>query len=190
MNSPEKENPTFNGHDNNATDAFGVKSDRESISGWLVVFLYLGIGLFSIISLLYVIVNAYECDLGLSPLTFLMLTPGIIFCATGAFTIIAFHKRQPNAVSLAKTYMVMIALSGIFGAIASVIIGESFSVEGFIGILRQFMLAGGGYAYLSISQQVETIIPSETRISDNLEKYLLAGFIASEFFLLVACPFI
>jgi hypothetical protein len=102
MNSPEKENPTFNEHDNIATDAFGVKIDRESISGWLVVFLYLGLGFGSVGTIIYNLASVLGQGLNV-PYTLLLLTPAILIFITGISAIVAFHKRRPNAVSLAKT---------------------------------------------------------------------------------------
>ena len=174
MNSPEKDNPTFNEHDNNATDAFGVKIEREYISGWLVVFLYLGLGFGSVGSIIYNFASVLGQGLNV-PYTLLLLTPAILIFITGISAIVAFHKRRPNAVSLAKTYIAMIVLDGLAGILIAIISEEYESAVEFI---RQFIWAGIWFTYLIVSKKVEAVSPPATRIWDKFEKALLGGFVA------------
>lgn len=185
MNSPEKENPTFNGHDNNATDAFGVKIERESISGWLVVFLYLGLGFGSVGTIIYNLASVLGQGLNV-PYTLLLLTPAILIFITGISAIVAFHKRRPNAVSLAKTYIAMVVLDGLAGILIAIISEEYESTVEFI---RQFIWAGIWFTYLIVSKKVEAVIPPATRIWDKFEKALLGGFVAVATFILIAVTY-
>jgi hypothetical protein len=185
MNSPEKENPTFNEHDNIATDAFGVKIDRESISGWLVVFLYLGLGFGSVGTIIYSLASVLGQGLNV-PYTLLLLTPAILIFITGISAIVAFHKRRPNAVSLAKTYIAMIVLDGLAGILIAIISEEYASTVEF---LRQFIWAGIWFTYLIVSKKVEAVIPPATRVWDKFEKALLGGFVAVMTFIIIAVTY-
>jgi hypothetical protein len=185
MNSPEKENPTFNEHYNIATDAFGVKIDRESISGWLVVFLYLGLGFGSVGTIIYNLASVLGQGLNV-PYTLLLLTPAILIFITGISAIVAFHKRRPNAVSLAKTYIAMIVLDGLAGILIAIISEEYASTVEF---LRQFIWAGIWFTYLIVSKKVEAVIPPATRVWDKFEKALLGGFVAVMTFIIIAVTY-
>ena len=186
MDTQERDNPTFNEHyNNNATDAFGVKIKRESISGWLIVFLYLGLGFGSVGTIIYSLASVLGQGLNV-PYTLLLLTPAILIFITGISAIVAFHKRRPNAVSLAKTYIAMVVLDGLAGILIAIISEEYEPATEYI---RQFVWAGVWFTYLIVSKKVDAVIPPATRIWDKFEKALLGGFIATCTVILIAVTY-
>ena len=150
--------------------------DGESIHGWLVVFLWLGIGAGVLLSVLNFFVEmhalksegALELSILLSSLLYLEIG---VLVVTGILTIIAFYKRKDNAVSLAMTYIAMIVLNGIY-----ILIIGNLSEDNSIypSAIRQFVWGGVWFAYLMMSSQVKAVIPKATRVWKSFEKVLIA----------------
>jgi hypothetical protein len=142
------------------------KSD-VSVSGWLAFFLWVGIGvglLFTIIFSFIELVNNFH------PLIFFFyLIINSCYGVVGVSTIIAFYKRKTNAVSLARTYILMVVIEAI-----SVVFMSCFGAElDIFASIRSFIWATIWFVYLSVSKKVELIIPEETRTWGKLEKIAL-----------------
>lgn len=152
------------------------EGDGKSISGWLVVFLWLGIGAGVLLSILYsfVEIQALKSEEAIEFSTFfsslLYLEIGVL-AVTGISTIIAFYKRKNNAVSLAMTYIAMIVLDGVLWLLLSILTGD-YSESLFM--IRQLVWSGVWFAYLMMSSQVKAVIPKVTRVWKSFEKVLIA----------------
>ena len=151
----------------------------EPISGWLSLFLWIGIGVGAICSC--IITFGEIAGYGFSPV-FVILSIGTLLplCMIAFLTIKSFYRQETNAVSLAKTYIAMIAIDGIFQILIGVIVGDS---SGALGIVRSFGWSFVWFAYLVTSSKVENRIPSETRDWKKTEKVLLGIYVGCYVFL-------
>ena len=141
-----------------------------TVSGWLAFFLWFGIGvgaLMSCIMIIGTIPNAgYSFFWGL-----LEVLSIICLVVIAVLTIKAFYQKASNAVSLAKTYIAMIALDAICCIINYIILDESF----YLAIaFRSLIWSAIWFSYISLSTQVENMIPQATRTWNIAEKVLIA----------------
>lgn len=151
------------------------------VSGWLAFFLWVGVGfgaLASVVITLGALVNS-----GTSTL-YNLLAMGEIGCllAVAVMTIIAFYKRKENAVSLALTYIAMIALDGILSLAISVMTDDYTDL---ISTFRQFVWAGIWGTYIHSSVQVEELIPSAKRVWSKIEKTILGVYIVLDILIVI-----
>lgn len=147
---------------------------EKSISGWLAFFLWIGVGLGALIS---VITFAKALGQGFGwffSSTYLIMIVSLLLTAT--LTIIAFYKRKSNAVALATTYIAMIALDGIIALVIAFVLDDS-SI--FHQAFRQLCWGAIWFTYLRHSSKVELIVPVLTRTWNKLEKFILALYILS-----------
>lgn len=124
----------------------------EPIGGWLALFLYLGIGGGIVLT---AIQTFSELAKGNLPplLNWLFIGFTIVYFALGIFTITAFHKRNPDAVALAKTFVVITFISGVVG-----LIGEDYTAA-----IRTLIWSLVWFAFLCTSTKTERIIPRSYR---------------------------
>lgn len=140
-----------------------------TVSGWLAFFLWVGVGLGTFLSCIYLIATLSDVGLTfLSSVIFFFYVAALV--ATAGLTIRAFYQKAPNAVALARTYIAMIALDACVNVASSIILDdESMLVEA----LRSFVWSGVWFTYLSCSTHVANMIPKQTRIWKLPEKILL-----------------
>ena len=153
-----------------------AKEERgKSISEWLFVFLWLGVGCGALISVIVALVDlsTNEYSAFLASLYCLMIGA---LSVTAVATIVAFYKRKSNAVSLAVTYIAMILLDGVFAIIIAAISNDSIVT---ISAIRQFIWGGVWLAYLIMSDKVEAVIPKATRVWGALEKITISVYVLS-----------
>ena len=148
---------------------------QKTISGWLAFFLWVGVGLGAIGSCVMAIAELVDAGLSLVTSLIYAIYLGSLLI-TAILTIRAFNKRSPNAVALAKTYIAMIAIDGLFNVANYFILDDSSML---VGTLRSFVWAIVWFVYLSVSEQVETIIPRATRVWKKAEKILLALYVVA-----------
>ena len=146
-----------------------------TISGWLTFFLWVGVGLGAVVGCVRNIVEL--TNIGWTPLSILIFTGYLGSMVIAAvLTIIAFYQRKPNAVSLAVTYIAMIALDGILQiAMYTVIVDDSGAWD----IIRPFVWATIWFSYLMVSKQVKELIPTKMRRWMPIEKILLVVYVGS-----------
>lgn len=179
------EKPTFEGECENYDEApvpevpqeedatFGETTQDmvPEIGGWLSLFLWLGLGGGVITSFFYVLP---ELPI-LSPLFKVLI---VLIAATAAVvaiaTIYAFIKRKPNAVSLARTYIVMVAIDSVVSLYAGYIMDDP---ESYAACLRSVIWVSIWFAYFMRSKRVAALIPHETRVWKPFEKAMLAAFV-------------
>lgn len=131
-----------------------VPSD-ENIHGWLKFFLIVFVGIGSIGS---VILNLVTFESGEN---FWMSSSDVVFSlvylATGIFTIIAFNKRDTDAVFLAKTFVILCFASNLLGLFT--MDGESSNTKMVTTMIRSIIWCCIWFIFLCNSNQVERLIP-------------------------------
>ena len=151
------------------------QQQTKPISGWLFFFLWVGIGLGAAISCIRTLIELK--DIGWSPLSIIIIIGYLgTFAAVAVLTIIAFYKRQPNAVSLAITYIAMIVIDCIIQIATSSILEENIISK---DLIRSALWCIIWFTYLMCSSQVKEHIPIETRCWKRTEIILLVIYIVS-----------
>lgn len=146
---------------------------ENKISGWLTVFLWLGLAGGSVLTLVNILPSLKLFSPLLSSLFLIMALSAI---STAIAAIYAFYKRKSNAVSLALTYIGMVALDGIMTLVLDQII-DSASIN--MTAIRSFVWAGIWLTYILCSDQVKNLIPRETRRWGGFEKMTLLVYTVS-----------
>ena len=149
------------------------ESDKR-ISGWLAFFLWGGVGAGATISTILNLVEFFRESYN-ATITTLGLLYAFILLATAIYTIIAFLRRESNAVALANTYIAMIFIDGIMLAIFGLISDDSSMLY---DSLRKFVWAICWFLFLITSNKVKVIIPKEIRTYRAVEKLLLIAYAA------------
>lgn len=162
----------------NSDQDFEIRRDNEPVppvSGWLGFFLWIGIGLGMVISVVRTI--AELSGTGFSTLaTAIMVFYFGSMVVTGIMAITAFYKRWPNAVSLAMTYIAMIALDAVMQIFLMTLMEDD---EGWKDVIRSFGWAAIWGTFLMVSEQVKERIPQHIRQWKSVEKILLIVYIVS-----------
>lgn len=131
----------------------------ENIHGWLLFFLIVFVGIGSVGS---VILNLVTFESGEN---FWMSSSDVVFSlvylVTGIFTIIAFHKRDTDAVFLAKTFVVLCFASNLLGLFT--MDGESSNTKVVTSMIRSIIWCCIWFIFLCNSKQVERLIPISYR---------------------------
>lgn len=145
------------------------------IHGWLSFFLF-SIGLGGLFSALYPILtyNIAEYD-GSHFLAMCDVMLGIMLLTLSCYTIYSFCKRKPNAVFLAKMYVIVTFVSNIL-----VLINGEYDETGLGSlprIIRSLVWGVIWFLYLSFSEQVSDIIPKSYRKIFSRDYYFLSAFV-------------
>jgi len=150
------------------------------IHGWLAFFL-VAMTLGGIISAIYPIVTIDLSVYGGSwSLAFSDIVLGFMLLGVAIYADIAFCKRLPNAVFIAKIYVVLVCITNLI----SLIVGE-FDNSGLNTLsqaLRGVVWGVVWFLYLCNSKQVETIIPKEYRKTTSKDYILLASIVVIPIF--------
>ena len=155
--------------------------DSKRISGWLAFFLWVGLGGGGLVSLIYGI--SYVVDEGMGIFFSILYFATIIsLFVTAIYAIWAFYNKRTNAVSAAKTYIVMIVLDGIIG----LLLGRILKDGEWVPYIRQFVWAAIWYSFLMKSEDVDFIIPKESRTKGKVEKTTLSVYIGAIVLLLLS----
>lgn len=141
----------------------------DQIGGWTAFFLWCGIGLGLLISSIRTFVTVFSPGVDAitigSSLIYLAL-----FLLIGIKAIIAFYKKQENAVPLATAYCIMIALDASFLLVVNLITkeGGAWSI-----VIRNIIWAGVWLTYLYNSEDIKDKFPINNRKWNTLEKVVL-----------------
>ena len=143
---------------NNGYDGDDIQSD-ESIHGWLLFFLIVFVGIGSIWSF----GELFTLNLGNEESWLALFTVVITlgFVATGIFTIIAFKKRDSDAVLLAKTYIILRFIFSI-----SALLSDDLTSRETSQAISSTIWSVIWYIFLFCSKQIKRQIPkrkSKTR---------------------------
>ena len=135
--------------------------DDQKISGWLAFFLWVGIGLNLLVSFVQALFQ---------PNMLIGLLYVSIFAVIGIKAIVAFYKRQENAVPLAVTYCLMNAMNAIY-------VGVMGSILGLWTVFSGLLWSGIWLTYLKASYLVRDLFPVLERRWHKLEKYTLVALV-------------
>lgn len=151
-----------------------LKQNTE-IHGWLSFFLFTVVagGLFSVAYPLFTF-NLEEYD---NNILLALADPffGLILFLLACYTFYAFVNRLPNAVFLAKMYVIAVFVSNLL-----VLIGGEYEATGFGSapkLVRSLIWSVIWFAFLLNSKNVEEVCPKEYRKKKNLDIYIAAAFI-------------
>lgn len=97
---------------------------------------------------------------------------GVMMFGLACYTIYSFIKRQPNAVFLAKMYIVIVFVLDLLS-----LIGKDFSDKGAGHLLYSLLWSIIWFVFLLCSEVVGTVIPKEYRKIKNSDLYILVTFI-------------
>ena len=151
------------------------------VSGWLAFFLWVGVGLGALVSMIQNFNILVDSEL---PILYNLLVVSNVACLVtiAILTIIAFYKRKNNAVSLALTYIAMITISGVLSLVINVIADDYANI---IPAIRSLVWAGIWCTYIFVSSQVSELIPKATRRWNKLEKLLLGLYILFDILIVI-----
>lgn len=143
----------------------------ESISGWLQFFLIFPVTIGSILSLIMNIASFEGGDMLWFSLTDVAL--GIIYFITGVFTLIAFRKRDTDAVFLAKTLVVLCFLTNLVALLGDTV--DDTSQKAFGRNVGGLFWSVVWFVYLCVSAQVRRIIPKSYRKTKRRDWIIIAA---------------
>lgn len=144
------------------------QSDKEaSVGGWLALFLWVGLGGGATVSFFSLLISSLYED----PLSLLFTLPiATIMVTIAVLAIIAFYRRKSNAVSLAYTYLTMVAIDGVAALLfAAMGIADIAFVDG----LRPLIWTTIWACFLHYSSRVADLIPEQQRTWSMPERILL-----------------
>lgn len=145
------------------------------IHGWLVFFLF-AMTLGGIISAIVPIVTLDIAEYaGSWSLAFSDIIQGLMLLGVAIYADIAFCKRLPNAVFIAKIYVLLIFITNVLS-----LIGGDFDNTGLntaSQALKGVIWGVVWFLYLCFSEQVKTIIPKEYRKVTSKDYILLASIV-------------
>lgn len=162
--------------DNQFEDDIELPSD-EKIHGWLKFFLIFFVGIGSIASLIISIATFEAGDnfwISSSDIVF-----ATIYLVTAVLTLVAFHKRDTDAVFLAKTFVVLCFASNLLGLFATD--GEVGSDKIITRLIRSIIWCCIWFIYLCNSNQVESLIPGSYRKTKTRDWIIIAAVVLLPF---------
>jgi hypothetical protein len=165
-----------NGSNNNTVQYTPeLLKQTTEIHGWLVFFLF-AMTLGGIISAIFPIVTLDIAEYaGSWSLAFSDIILGLMLLGVAIYADIAFCKRLPNAVFIAKIYVLLIFITNVL-----FLIGGDFENTGLntaSQALKGVIWGVVWFLYLCFSDQVKTIIPKEYRKVTSKDYILLASIV-------------
>lgn len=163
-------------------DAPEISTKKEKdIKGWLAFFVYVWIGLGSILSVVLslILLISQHADLDVS---IFILLYDVFPLLIGVATVRAFVLEKSNAVSLARTFLIMRIMLGVvilmLGWVGAQPVLYTYSIGGCVQCVIWLV-------YLRCSNQVKYVIPAETRTWNKFEKILLSVYVLLVLFLIL-----
>lgn len=152
-----------------------------NIHGWLSFFLF-SIGLGGLVSALYPIFTYNVEEYGSHFLALSDVFLGIMLLALAIYSIYAFLKKKPNAVYLAKVYIIAVFVSNIIALLSSEF--EETGIGSMPRLIRSLIWSIIWFLYLTLSEQVKNIIPKSYRKLFSHDYYITAAFVIVPLFML------
>lgn len=149
----------------------------EDIHGWLKFFLIFFVGIGSVGSLVMSLVSFESGDnfwISASDVVF-----ALVYLAVGILTLVAFYKRDTDAVFLAKTYVVLCFASNLIGLFVTE--GELGSDKIVVRLIRSIIWSCIWFIFLCNSNQVKGLIPVSYRKTKTRDWIIIATIILLPF---------
>lgn len=144
-----------NNHKQTDTEEKSKTPSDEKIHGWLNFFLIVFVGFGSVGSvILHLVTFDPDNNFWIAAVDVVF---SLIYLATGICTITAFHKRDTDAVFLAKTFIMLCFLSNLLGLFTSE--GESSVSRTAASMIRSIIWCFIWFIFLYNSSQVKRLIP-------------------------------
>jgi len=168
VSDPSEENPV------EPITAEKLKAET-SIGGWLSFFLFamMAGSLFGVVTM---IAQFNRADVGGN--WFLALADpilGVMLFLLACYTLYSFIQRKPDAVFLAKTYVVAVFVSGVLALLVNVLGGAG--TFDFKEIIRPLIWGVVWFLFLNMSTRVEEVIPTEYRHIDKTDWAIIGALI-------------
>lgn len=139
------------------------------VRGWLAFFLWVGLGLGGIVSvgvaLREAIVNQYNYLF-----SGVFVGSAFLLLLVAIYAISAFYRCRSNAVAIARTYIAMVVIDGLVGALLLIYADDH---ESLASTFRQFIWAAIWFSYLKYSTRVAESSAPAFRTWGVVEKYAL-----------------
>lgn len=142
----------------------------EEIHGWLKFFLIVFVGIGSIATLVLSFVQFNGGDdvwYSIADVAF-----GVIYLATGIFTLVAFYKRDTDAVFLAKTFVVLCFASNLLVLWASD--DGALNSKEIAQMIRSLIWCVIWFVFLCKSKQVNRLFPTNYRATKTRDWVIVA----------------
>jgi len=149
----------------------------EDIHGWLKFFLIFFVGIGSVGLLVMSFVSFESGDnfwISASDVVF-----ALVYLAVGILTLVAFYKRDTDAVFLAKTYVVLCFASNLIGLFVTE--GELGSDKIVVRLIRSIIWSCIWFIFLCNSNQVKGLIPVSYRKTKTRDWIIIATIILLPF---------
>lgn len=149
----------------------------EDIHGWLKFFLIFFVGIGSVGSLVMSLVSFESGDnfwISASDVVF-----ALVYLAVGILTLVAFYKRDTDAVFLAKTYVVLCFASNLISLFVTE--GELGSDKIVVRLIRSIIWSCIWFIFLCNSNQVKGLIPVSYRKTKTRDWIIIATIILLPF---------
>lgn len=140
------------------------------------------IGLGGLVSALYPIFTYNVEEYGSHFLALSDVFLGIMLLALAIYSIYAFLKKKPNAVYLAKVYIIAVFVSNIIALLSGEF--EETGIGSMPRLIRSLIWSIIWFLYLTLSEQVKNIIPKSYRKLFNRDYYITAAFVIVPLFML------
>ena len=163
-----------------------VLEQSKSIRGWLAFFLWGGIGLGVLASLIIGIREIITEGYGFLFSCFCLVRLSIL-CIVSVCSILAFYRRRTNAVSLATIYLVMVLLDGLSQFALAYLFGEGTIAP---QAMRQLAWGMVWFAFLQKSENVAELIPTSSRTWTRFEMIALAVYVAASTLILLSFVYV
>lgn len=149
--------------------------NSKKISGWLAFFLWVGLGWGGVSSLIKGIAAVVNDGWGVF-FSIVYLTSIIAVFVTAIYAIWAFYNQRTNAVSIAQTYIGMVALDGLTGLFSLWLLNDGSTIY---DTIHQFIWATIWFTFLIKSDDVDFLIPEESRTWQKAEKIIFSVYVGT-----------
>ena len=170
---------TMNEFVKNSIEKSDVK--KEKIRGWLVFFMF-AIGLGSLIAifrnLFSLSFSDYDLGQGYAMQMFGFISE--VFLQVGMFTlaiyaIISLFRYKPNAVALAKIYLIVVFATNLLGLLSGELESHGTGFDSVYNTVVGLIWGIIWFIYLDRSEQVKTLFPKENRKLYKRDKVILTS---------------
>ena len=166
----------------NSTEKYDVK--EEKIRGWLSFFMF-AVGLGALIAIFYnfysLSFSDYDSGQGYAMQMFGFISEIILqvgMFAIAIYTIISFNNYKPNAVALAKIYLIFVFVTNLIGLLGGDLETTGTSLGSVSKAGRSLIWGVIWFIYLIRSKQVKALFPKENRKLYKRDKIIVVSILA------------
>ncbi|MBP5364388.1 MAG: hypothetical protein J6Y82_00490 [Bacteroidales bacterium] len=154
---------------------------KDSVSGWLAFFLYVAVGLATAYSVYTLLRLSASWSRLSSKVIVVMLVLALLQSIVAIATIRAFHRRLPDAVAWARTYLWCLLIGCILDFCVVKMTEQWLFISDYLITLGPVLGPIIWLLYLKYSRRVRTVIPPEMRTWRPIQKQVMVLWIAALF---------